>query len=115
MVVAVIIKYVLCLSYEKTFCQIHPKQTSHISLDDDNSYNPNSPTEELAYKPTHQDKLILDGIEAEQAMRYPIDFSLLNEGSELTVKFIDILSANAMPCSLIVNACLVYGVSFFAF
>ena len=70
------------------------KSVPHSSLDDDNSDNQNSPTVEEGSKPTHQGKLILDGTVVKQAIRYPTDLSLLNEGIELTEKFIGILHAN---------------------
>jgi hypothetical protein len=60
----------------------------HSSHDDDDSDNQNSSTAEEG------SKLILDGTVVEQAIRYPTDLSLLNEGRELTEKLIDILPAN---------------------
>ena len=74
--------------------QIQPKKTPHTSPDDDDPDNQNPPTAEEGNKPTHQGKLILDGTVVEQAIRYPTDLSLLNEGRELTEKLIDILHAN---------------------
>ncbi len=74
--------------------QIQPRHMPHSSHDDDDSDNQNSSTAEEGSKPTHQGKLILDGTVVEQAIRYPTDLSLLNEGRELTETLIDILHAN---------------------
>ena len=42
---------------------------------------------------THQGKLILDATVAEQAIRFPTDLSLLNEGREISEQIIDVLHA----------------------
>ena len=41
--------------------------------------------------PSHQGKLILDATVVEQAIRYPTDYSLLNEAREFSEQIIDIL------------------------
>jgi hypothetical protein len=43
--------------------------------------------------PIHQGRLILDATVAEQAIRFPTDLSLLNEGREISEQIIDVLHA----------------------
>lgn len=43
--------------------------------------------------PIYQGKLILDARVAEQAIRFPIDLSLLNEGREISEQIVDVLHA----------------------
>ena len=58
---------------------------------DDNEPPSGTQPEELNKEPesTHQGKLILDATVAPQAIRYPTDLSLLNEGRELSEQIID--------------------------
>jgi IS5 family transposase len=47
-----------------------------------------------AVEPTHQVQLVLDATVVEQAIRFPIDLSLLNEACEFTETIIDTLCAH---------------------
>jgi len=52
---------------------------------------PRSEAMEPAQEPDRRGKLILDATVAEQAIRYPTDLSLLNEGREFSERIIDVL------------------------
>jgi len=56
---------------------------------DDESGGNKEERQEEEEKPVRQGKLILDATVAEQAIRYPTDLDLLNEGREITEKIID--------------------------
>ncbi len=77
----------------------NPKEASipieHDRVDNDDDPPPPDESNSTEEKPLNQGKLIIDATVANQAVRYPTDLSLLNEGREFSETIIDILHSKS--------------------